>query len=61
VHVTQVTEDFPLQLISQARYQDSFAKTDGDWHFVDRRVLSDGIGDVSHHRRDWQPSGGTSV
>jgi 3-phenylpropionate/cinnamic acid dioxygenase small subunit len=61
VHVTQVTEDFPLQLISQARYQDSFAKTDGDWHFVDRTVLSDGAGDMSHHRRDWQRSGSTSV
>jgi ketosteroid isomerase-like protein len=56
VHVTQVTEDFPLQLISQARYQDSFAKTNGKWHFVDRKILSDGTGDMSHHRRDWQPS-----
>jgi NAD(P)-dependent dehydrogenase (short-subunit alcohol dehydrogenase family) len=53
--------DRPLQLISQARYQDSFAKTDGDWHFVDRTVLSDGAGDMSHHRRDWQRSGSTSV
>jgi hypothetical protein len=61
VHVTQVTEDFPLQLISQARYQDSFAKTDGEWHFVDRRVLSDGIGDMSHHRRDWRPSGSPAL
>jgi hypothetical protein len=55
VHVTQVTEEFPLQLISQACYQDSFAKTNGEWHFVDRKVLSDGIGDMSHHRRDARP------
>jgi hypothetical protein len=61
VHVTQVTEEFPLQLISQARYQDSFAKTNGEWHFVDRRVLTDGIGDMSHHKRDARSSGNLTL
>ena len=54
VHLLQVTEDLPLQLIYQGRYQDEFAKTDGEWHFADRRILTDGIGDMSHHLRNAQ-------
>lgn len=50
VHLTQVTEDFPLRLISQARYEDAFALVDGQWRFTSRTVLTDGIGDMSHHQ-----------
>ncbi|MBE8523967.1 nuclear transport factor 2 family protein [Amycolatopsis sp. H6(2020)] len=47
----QVVEGFPLQPIYQGRYEDTFALTDGEWHFVSRTVHSDGIGDMSHHHK----------
>lgn len=50
VHLSQVTEGFPLQLISQARYDDAFALVNGQWRFTSRTVLTDGTGDMSHHQ-----------
>lgn len=51
VHVTQVTVDFPLQLISQASYLDRFVKDARGSRFERRDVLSDGAGDMRAHRR----------
>ena len=41
----------PLQPIITGRYRDAFARTDGTWHFVERRFLVDLLGDLSHHLR----------
>ncbi|WP_170116299.1 nuclear transport factor 2 family protein [Rathayibacter caricis] len=49
--VTQVTEDFPIQVISQCRYEDIFACTASEWHFLERRALIDGFGDTRAHIR----------
>ncbi|MDS2171854.1 nuclear transport factor 2 family protein [Nesterenkonia sp. CL21] len=56
VAVSQVTEDFPLQLVSQARYQDSFTLGTNGWEFTERRVHFDGGGDLHAHRRDLAPA-----
>ena len=41
----------PLQPIITGRYRDSFARTDGAWHFVERRFFVDLLGDLSSHLR----------
>jgi hypothetical protein len=50
--VLQATEDLPLQIIVSGRYHDRFERRNGAWVFVARRVISDLVGDVSHHLRD---------
>jgi hypothetical protein len=51
VLTSQVAPGFPLQLISQARYEDTFVRGDAGWRFASRVVHSDGVGDMSHHQK----------
>jgi hypothetical protein len=50
--VFQATDGFPLQPIIAGRYHDRFRRIDGRWWFEHRLVLSDLIGDLSHHTVD---------
>src|SRR6185369_321121 len=47
--VFQATPDLPLQPIVTGRYHDRFTRTDGDWHFAERHMLLEHVGDVSRH------------
>ncbi|MGH8979015.1 MAG: nuclear transport factor 2 family protein [Acidimicrobiia bacterium] len=47
--VLQATPDLPLQPIVTGRYHDHFARADATWHFVERHILLDHLGDVSQH------------
>ena len=47
----QALPDLPLQTIVAGRYHDRFERRDGEWRFVDRRVRTDLVGDVSRHLR----------
>ena len=48
--VLQATDGFPLQPVIAGRYEDAFArKGSHEWHFTDRRVHMDLLGDLSHH------------
>lgn len=47
--VLQARPDFPLQPIICGRYHDAFGRDDAGWHFSDRLILSDLIGDLRHH------------
>ncbi|MBT2498578.1 nuclear transport factor 2 family protein [Agromyces sp. ISL-38] len=47
----QVTAEFPLQLIFQGRYLDTFVFEDGSWRFDERIVDADGVGDMSAHHK----------
>ncbi len=47
--VFQALDDFPLQPVIAVRYHDRFEKADGQWRFVERRILSDLFGDLSRH------------
>lgn len=47
--VLQATPELPLQMIIAGRYHDRFARTDGQWHFVERIMLPEQIGDLSQH------------
>ncbi|MFG1640899.1 nuclear transport factor 2 family protein [Amycolatopsis sp. NPDC049252] len=49
--VLQAVPDFPLQTIAAGRYRDSFTRTSGEWHFTERAVTVDLVGDISHHLR----------
>lgn len=49
--IFQATADFPLQPIAEARYADSFARTDGAWHFTRREMQLGLLGDLSRHLR----------
>jgi hypothetical protein len=48
----QALPDLALQPIVSGRYQDRFERRDGQWRFVERRVRTDLVGDVSFHLRD---------
>jgi 3-phenylpropionate/cinnamic acid dioxygenase small subunit len=48
----QALPDLALQPIVSGRYQDRFERRDGRWRFVERRVRTDLVGDVSRHLRD---------
>jgi 3-phenylpropionate/cinnamic acid dioxygenase small subunit len=56
VTVFQALPDFPLQPIFSGRYRDRFERVDGDWRWVERQVIGDLYGDVSHHVRRTNPS-----
>jgi len=43
--------DLPLQPIVSGRYHDCFERSDGQWRFVERRVRTDLVGDVTRHLR----------
>jgi 3-phenylpropionate/cinnamic acid dioxygenase small subunit len=47
----QALPDLALQPIVSGRYYDRFERRDGQWHFVERRVRTDLVGDVSRHLR----------
>jgi 3-phenylpropionate/cinnamic acid dioxygenase small subunit len=47
----QALPELALQPIVSGRYQDRFARRDGRWRFVERRVRTDLVGDVSRHLR----------
>jgi hypothetical protein len=47
----QALPDLPLQPIVSGRYKDRFENRDGLWRFVERRVRTDLLGDVSRHLR----------
>jgi 3-phenylpropionate/cinnamic acid dioxygenase small subunit len=51
VTVLQALPDLPLQPIAGGRYHDRFERHDGQWHFVERRVRINLVGDVSRHLR----------
>jgi 3-phenylpropionate/cinnamic acid dioxygenase small subunit len=47
----QALHDLPLQPIVSGRYYDRFERRNGQWRFVERRVQTDLVGDVSRHLR----------
>src|SRR6476620_8442079 len=47
----QAVPNLTLQPIASGRYQDRFARRDDRWFFVERRVRTDLVGDMSHHLR----------
>jgi 3-phenylpropionate/cinnamic acid dioxygenase small subunit len=47
----QALPDLSLQPIVSGRYHDRFARREGQWRFVERRVRTDLVGDVSRHVR----------
>jgi 3-phenylpropionate/cinnamic acid dioxygenase small subunit len=47
--VLQALPDLALQPIVSGRYQDRFERREGHWRFVERRVRTDLVGDVSRH------------
>ena len=47
--VLQQTAELPLQTIVAGRYHDAFARTDGMWHFTQRKIYTDLLGNVSQH------------
>ena len=47
----QALPDLPLQPIVSGRYYDRFERRDGQWRFVERRVQTDLVGDLSRHLR----------
>jgi 3-phenylpropionate/cinnamic acid dioxygenase small subunit len=53
----QALPDLALQPIVSGSYQDRFERRDGQWCFVERRVRTDLIGDVSRHLRRSTASG----
>jgi 3-phenylpropionate/cinnamic acid dioxygenase small subunit len=44
-----VTGEFALQPIIAGRYHDTFERVDGHWRFSSRHIISELIGDLSHH------------
>jgi 3-phenylpropionate/cinnamic acid dioxygenase small subunit len=47
----QALPDLGLQPIVSGRYYDRFERREGRWRFVERRVRTDLIGDMSRHLR----------
>jgi len=47
--VLQARPELPLQVIIAGRYHDRFACTAGVWHFTDRLILVDLVGDLRFH------------
>jgi 3-phenylpropionate/cinnamic acid dioxygenase small subunit len=49
--VLQALPDLALQPLVSGRYHDRFERRDGRWRFVERRVRTDLVGDVTRHLR----------
>ena len=47
-----VPDDFPLQAIFIGTYRDRLTRRGGQWHFVERVIEPDLVGDMSRHRSD---------
>ncbi|MEU4670204.1 nuclear transport factor 2 family protein [Amycolatopsis sp. NPDC023774] len=45
----QAAPGLPLQPIASGHYDDRFERSDGVWHFVERRPRVAPAGDLSHH------------
>jgi hypothetical protein len=43
------------EIIFQGAYDDTFAHCGSSWHFTERRILTDGTGDMSRHLKGAQP------
>lgn len=43
------------EIIFQGAYHDTFARSGSEWHFAERRILTDGTGDMSRHLKGAQP------
>ncbi|MEU6658835.1 nuclear transport factor 2 family protein [Streptomyces sp. NPDC046821] len=49
VTVFQATDRLPLQPVFAGRYHDRFERADGTWRFSHRHMITDYVGDLSHH------------
>jgi len=47
--VLQARPELPLQVVIAGRYHDQFAHSDGLWHFTDRMIYVDLVGDLRFH------------
>ena len=47
--VLQARPELPLQVVIAGRYHDQFGRTEGLWHFTDRMIYVDLIGDLRFH------------
>lgn len=47
-----VPPDFPLQPIFAGHYRDRFERDGSEWHFAERTISPDLIGNLSRHRAD---------
>jgi 3-phenylpropionate/cinnamic acid dioxygenase small subunit len=47
-----VAGEFSLQPIIAGRYHDRFERVDGRWRFAARHIISELVGDLSHHLLD---------
>ena len=50
--VLQQDADGTLRTIAAGRYRDTFACTEGTWHFTERQFFLDQEADMSQHTRD---------
>ena len=50
--ILQATPTLLLQPIIAGRHRDRFARLGAEWHFADRHLFVDLVGDVSQHLRD---------
>jgi hypothetical protein len=54
--VLQSRPDLPLQPIVVGRYEDAFARdVNGRWHFTDRLIIIEHVGDGRRHLRQQLP------
>jgi hypothetical protein len=51
----QAVPGLALQTIVSGRYHDRFERRDGQWRFVERRVHTELVGDLSRHLRRSEP------
>ena len=51
ITVFQALPEIPLRPIFSGRYRDRFERVDGEWRWLERRIINDLYGDVSHHVR----------
>ena len=47
--VLQARPELPLQVVIAGRYHDQFARTEDAWHFTDRMIYVDLVGDLRCH------------
>ena len=47
--VLQATDELALQPIITGRYEDAFARANNKWHFTDRLIHIDQIGNLEYH------------
>jgi hypothetical protein len=61
VIVYQCVEGSVPQIIFQGAYDDTFVRDGQAWRFMDRRIITDGIGDMSKHLKSAQPAGSRTL